>query len=403
VISPAPPARRPPLDGVRVLDLATLFAGPLVATFLGDFGAEVIKVEHPRGDPVRGHGHARNGIGLWAKMINRNKRMLSLDLSKTAAQEILGELAAHSDVVIENFRPGTLERWHVGPDQLQARNPKLVVVRMTAFGQFGPYANRPGFGTIAESLSGFASITGQADGPPTLPPFGLADGIAGLAGTIATMMALYARDAAGGTGQVIDVAIIEPILTILGAQITVFDQLGILQQRTGNRSYNNAPRNTYRTRDEKWVAISASSQSVAERVLRLVGHPEVIGEPWFATGAQRAQHADELDGYVSAWIAQRNFDDVMRAFEEAEAAVAPIYDAADVMRDPQFAALESIITVPDEELGPLKMQNVLFRLMGTPGRVRWSGRRIGQDTEAILAEIGKTTQQVADLRASRVI
>ncbi|HLZ31378.1 MAG TPA: CoA transferase [Chloroflexota bacterium] len=403
MISPAPPARRPPLDGVRVLDLATLFAGPLVATFLGDFGAEVIKVEHPRGDPVRGHGHARNGIGLWAKMINRNKRMLSLDLSKTAAQEILGELAAHSDVVIENFRPGTLERWHVGPDQLQARNPKLVVVRMTAFGQFGPYANRPGFGTIAESLSGFASITGQADGPPTLPPFGLADGIAGLAGTIATMMALYARDAAGGTGQVIDVAIIEPILTILGAQITVFDQLGILQQRTGNRSYNNAPRNTYRTRDEKWVAISASSQSVAERVLRLVGHPEVIGEPWFATGAQRAQHADELDGYVSAWIAQRNFDDVMRAFEEAEAAVAPIYDAADVMRDPQFAALESIITVPDEELGPLKMQNVLFRLMGTPGRVRWSGRRIGQDTEAILAEIGKTTQQVADLRASRVI
>ena len=403
MISPAPPARRPPLDGVRVLDLATLFAGPLVATFLGDFGAEVIKVEHPRGDPVRGHGHARNGIGLWAKMINRNKRMLSLDLSKTAAQEILGELAAHSDVVIENFRPGTLERWHVGPDQLQARNPKLVVVRMTAFGQFGPYANRPGFGTIAESLSGFASITGQADGPPTLPPFGLADGIAGLAGTIATMMALYARDAAGGTGQVIDVAIIEPILTILGAQITVFDQLGILQQRTGNRSYNNAPRNTYRTRDEKWVAISASSQSVAERVLRLVGHPEVIGEPWFATGAQRAQHADELDGYVSAWIAQRNFDDVMRAFEEAEAAVAPIYDAADVMRDPQFAALESIITVPDEELGPLKMQNVLFRLMGTPGRVRWSGRRIGQDTEAILGEIGKTTQQVADLRASRVI
>ncbi len=216
-------------------------------------------------------------------------------------------------------------------------------------------------------------------------------------------MALYARDAAGGTGQVIDVAIIEPILTILGPQITVFDQLGILQQRTGNRSYNNAPRNTYRTRDEKWVAVSASSQSIAERVLRLVGHTEVIGEPWFATGAQRAQHADELDGYVSTWIAQRNFDDVMRAFEEAEAAVAPIYDASDVVRDPQFAALESIITVPDEELGPLKMQNVLFRLMGTPGRVRWSGRRIGQDTEAILAEIGKTTQQVADLRAGSVI
>jgi len=403
VTSPSPESRHPPLTGVRVLDLATLFAGPLVATFLGDFGADVIKVEHPRGDPVRGHGHAKDGIGLWAKMINRNKRMLSLDLSKPAAQEILCELAAQSDVVIENFRPGTLERWHIGPVQLQAHNPKLVMVRMTAFGQFGPYSNRPGFGTIAESLSGFASITGQADGPPTLPPFGLADGIAGLAGTIATMMALYARDRKGGTGQVIDVAIIEPILTILGAQITVFDQLGILQQRTGNRSSNNAPRNTYRTRDGKWVAISTSSESIAERVMRLVGHPEVIAEPWFATGAQRAEHGDELDGYVSTWIGERNFDDVMRAFEAAEAAVAPIYDASDVMRDPQFAALESIITVPDEELGPLKMQNVLFRLMGTPGRVRWSGRRIGQDSDAILAEIGKTTQQVADLRAGSVI
>jgi crotonobetainyl-CoA:carnitine CoA-transferase CaiB-like acyl-CoA transferase len=393
----------PPLQALRVLDLATLFAGPLVATFLGDFGADVIKVEHPRGDAVRGHGHMKNGVGLWAKMINRNKRMLTLDLSKVEAQSILCELAARSDVLVENFRPGTLERWNIGPERLQAHNPKLVVVRMTAFGQFGPYAHRPGFGTIAESLSGFAAITGQADGPPTLPPFGLADGIAGLAGTIATMMALYARDASGGTGQVIDVAIIEPILTILGAQITVFDQLGIVQQRTGNQSANNAPRNTYRTHDDKWVAISTSSQSIAERVMRLVGHPEVIGEPWFATGVQRAEHADELDAYVSGWIAERSFDAVMRAFEEAEAAIAPIYDTSDVLRDPQYAALESIITVPDEELGPLKMQNVLFRMLGTPGRVRWSGRPMGQDTQSVLAEIGRTAQQVADLRAAGVV
>ncbi len=393
----------PPLEGLRVLDLATLFAGPLVATFLGDFGADVIKIEHPRGDPVRGHGHAKDGIGLWAKMINRNKRMLTLDLSKAEAQNILCELAGQSDVLIENFRPGTLERWSIGPDRLRANNPKLVVLRMTAFGQFGPYARRPGFGTIAESLSGFAAITGQADGPPTLPPFGLADGIAGLAGTIATMFALYARDAAGGTGQVIDVAIIEPILTILGAQITVFDQLGIVQQRTGNRSTNNAPRNTYQTRDGKWVAISTSSQSIAERVMRLVGHPEVIAEGWFDSGAQRAQHADELDDWVSSWIGERGFDEVVRAFEEAEAAVGPINDASDVLRDPQYAALESIITVPDEELGPLKMQNVLFRMLGTPGRVRWSGRRIGQDTETILSEIGRTAQQIARLRAGGVI
>jgi crotonobetainyl-CoA:carnitine CoA-transferase CaiB-like acyl-CoA transferase len=314
----------PPLEGLRVLDLATLFAGPLAATFLGDFGADVVKVEHPKGDPVRGHGHSKNGAGLWAKMINRNKRMLTLDLSKPDGQQILCQLVSTADVLIENFRPGTLERWNIGPDQLRATNPRLVVLRMTAFGQFGPYSGRPGFGTIAESLSGFAAITGQADGPPTLPPFGLADGIAGLAGTIASMFALYARDARGGTGQVIDVAIIEPILTILGAQVSVFDQLGILQERAGNRSANNAPRNTYRTRDDKWVAISTSSQSVAERVMRLVGHPEVIGEPWFASGAQRATHADELDEYVAGWIAARSMEDVVRSFEEAQAAVAPI-------------------------------------------------------------------------------
>jgi crotonobetainyl-CoA:carnitine CoA-transferase CaiB-like acyl-CoA transferase len=392
-----------PLEGLRVLDLATLFAGPLVATFLGDFGAEVIKVEHPRGDPVRGHGHSKNGAGLWAKMINRNKRMVTLNLSKPEAQQLLCKLAQSADVLVENFRPGTLERWNLGPEQLRSANPRLIVVRMTAFGQHGPYANRPGFGTIAESLSGFAAITGQPDGPPTLPPFGLADGIAGLAGTIATTFALYARDARGGNGQVIDIAIIEPILSILGAQVTVFDQLGLIQQRTGNRSANNAPRNTYRTRDSKWVAISTSSQSIAERVMRLVGHPEVIDEPWFASGARRAEHADELDGYVAGWIAERTMDEVVSAFEQAEAAVAPIYDASDVLRDPQFAALETIITVQDEELGPIKMQNVLFRMLGTPGRVRWSGRRIGQDTEAVLGELGVSHEGVAELRAKGVV
>jgi formyl-CoA transferase len=352
---------------------------------------------------VRGHGHTKNGVGLWAKMINRNKRMLTLDLSRPEAQNILCELAGRSDVLIENFRPGTLERWNIGPEQLRANNPKLVVLRMTAFGQFGPYARRPGFGTIAESMSGFAAITGQPDGPPTLPPFGLADGIAGLAGTIATMFALYARDAKGGTGQVIDVAIIEPILTILGAQITVFDQLGILQQRTGNRSANVAPRNTYRTLDGKWAAISTSSQSIAERVMRLVGHPEVIAEPWFATGVERAQHADQLDDYVGSWIAERSLDEVVREFEAAEAAVAPIYDSSDVLRDPQFAALQSIITVPDEELGPLKMQNVLFRMLGTPGRVRWPGRRIGQDADEVLGEIGIAPAQIAELRTRGIV
>jgi formyl-CoA transferase len=393
--------RPAPLEGVRVLDVATIFAGPLAATLLGDFGADVIKVEHPRGDPLRVLGHTKNGAGLWAKSVNRNKRMLTLNLSDPAGQLILAQLARTADVLIENFRPGTLERWHLSPEQLQAANPKLIVLRTTAFGQFGPYANRPGFGTLAESMSGFAAITGQPDGPPTLPPFGLADGIAGMAGAIAVLMALYARDAKLGSGQIIDLAIIEPILTILGAQVSVFDQLGIVQQRAGNRSTNNAPRNTYRTRDGKWVAISTSAQSIAERVMRLVGHPEVIDEPWFASA--RGTHADELDAWVASWIAERDQTEVIRAFEAAEAAVAPIYDAADVARDPQFAALQTIITVPDEELGPLKMQNVLFRMLGTPGRVRWSGRRLGQDTEAVLGELGMPPERIAELRARGVV
>jgi crotonobetainyl-CoA:carnitine CoA-transferase CaiB-like acyl-CoA transferase len=392
------PSHSSPLEGLRVLDAATLFAGPLIATFLGDFGADVIKIEHPRGDPIRSHGHAKDGVGLWAKMVNRNKRAITLNFSKPEGQEILLKLIETADVFVENFRPGTLERWNVGPARLLEINPRLVVVRTTGFGQFGPYANRPGFGTLAESMSGFAHITGEADGPPTLPPFGLADGIAGLAGTSAVMFALYHRDARGGKGQVIDLAIVEPILTILGPQPTVYDQLGVIQTRGGNRSVNNAPRNTYRTRDDKWVAISTSAQSIAERVMRIVGRPEYVDEPWFKSGAERAKHADELDAAVGEWIARHDADEVIRVFDEAEAAVAPIYDVSDVMKDPQYQALQSIVELPDPELGHVKMQNVMFRMCGTPGAIRWPGRRLGEDNESVYGELGISAAELAGLK-----
>ncbi len=388
-----------PLQGIKVLDLATLFAGPLAATLMGDFGADVIKIEHPKGDPVRSHGHTKNGINLWWKMIGRNKRAITLNLSRPEAQAILLDLAARADVLIENFRPGTLEGWHIGPSELFARNPRLVVARVTGFGQEGPYRRRPGFGTLAESMSGFAAMTGPADGPPTLPPFGLADGITALATSSAVMMALRHRDLTG-QGQVIDMAIIEPILTVLGPQATWFDQLGVVQERTGNRSVNNAPRNTYKTADGKWVAISTSAQSIAERVMRLVGHPEVIAEPWFKSGSDRARHADVLDQMVGDWIARHSMEKVMAEFEAAEAAVAPIYDIRDVLEDPQYKALDSITTVPDEELGPIRMQNVMFRLSATPGRIRFAGRKVGADTEAVLSEwLGLDRERVAELRA----
>ena len=368
------------LDGLRVLDASTLFAGPLAATILSDFGAEVIKIEHPRGDPVRHHGYSKDGIPLWWKMLSRNKHAITLNFSKPEGQVLLERLISTADVFIENFRPGTLERWNLAPARLHQINPNLVIARVTGFGQFGPYANRPGFGTLAESMSGFAHITGEPDGPPTLPPFGLADGITAQATANAILMALYHRDVHGGSGQVIDMAIIEPILTILGPQPIVYDQLGIVQNRSGNRSVNNAPRNTYRTADGSWVAVSTSAQSIAERVMHLVGHPEVIDEPWFASGSERAKHADELDAYVGGWIAQHEIEEVLKTFEEAQAAIAPIYSVKDIMEDPQYEALGSIASIDDPDLGRVKMQNVMFRMSVTPGAIRWAGRPVGAET-----------------------
>ncbi|MFF9649930.1 CaiB/BaiF CoA transferase family protein [Streptomyces sp. NPDC014622] len=392
-----------PLTGLRVVDLATLFAGPLAATMLGDFGAEVIKVEHPRRpDPSRGHGLSKNGVGLWWKILGRNKRNLTLDLSAPAGRDLLLQLAAGTDVIIENFRPGTLERWGLGPAELHAVNPRLVLTRVTGFGQFGPYAHRPGFGTLAEAMSGFAAITGEPDSPPTLPPFGLADSIAALATAYAVMTALAGRDRTG-EGQVVDMAIIEPILTVLGPQPLWYDQLGHVQPRTGNRSRNNAPRNTYRTSDGEWVAVSTSAQSVAERVVRLVGRPELIDEPWFGSGTTRAEHAEELDEAVGDWIALHTRAEALRAFEKAEAAIAPVYDIRDVMEDPQYRALGSIAEVDDPELGPLRMQNVLFRLSGTPGAIRWAGRPHGADTDEILTGLGLSAPEIAALRAEHVL
>jgi crotonobetainyl-CoA:carnitine CoA-transferase CaiB-like acyl-CoA transferase len=385
------------LAGLKVLDVSTLFAGPLAATMLGDFGADVVKIEHPRGDPVRSHGASKDGVGLWAKVVGRNKRGITLYLGSPEGQDVFRRLIAGADVVIENFRPGTLERWGLGYPELSAENPGLVLTRVTGFGQFGPYAGRPGFGTLAEAMSGFAAITGEPDGPPTLPPFGLADGIAALAAAFATMTALRARETTG-RGQVVDLAIIEPILTLLGPQPTVWDALHQVQERSGNRSANNAPRNTYLTRDGRWVAVSTSAQSIAERVMRLVGRPELTQEPWFTSGGERAKHADVLDEAVASWVARHDRDEVVRAFEEAHAAVAPIYDVRDVVADPQFQALGSLVRVTDPELGSVLMQNVLFRLSETPGRIHSTGPALGQHTEEVLAEIGVDAAQLAELR-----
>ena len=387
------------LDGLTVLDVSTLFAGPMAAMHLGDMGAAVIKVEHPhRPDPARGHGPSKDGHNLWWKTLGRNKRTIGLDLHTDGGRDALLRLVETADVMIENFRPGTLERWGIGYEELSARNPRLILARVTGFGQKGPYRSKPGFGTLAEAMSGFAAMTGEPDGPPVLPPFGLADGVASLATAYAIMVALHARNVSG-VGQEVDVAIIEPMLAMLGPQITRWDQLGTVQARTGNRSATNAPRNTYRTSDGSWVAVSTSAQSIAERVMVLVGRPDLITQPWFATGAGRAEHADELDEAVGGWIAERSREEVIDAFDRAQAAVAPIYDAGDIAADPQFQALGTIHSIVDDDLGEMRMQGPLFRLSASPPVIAFTGRALGADTDAVLGELGYSSAEISALRA----
>jgi crotonobetainyl-CoA:carnitine CoA-transferase CaiB-like acyl-CoA transferase len=394
-----------PLDGLQVIDASTILAGPLCCQILGDFGADVIKIEHPSyGDSMRGHGGQKDGVPLWWKEISRNKRGLGVNLRMPAGAEIFLRLAHTADVIVENFRPGTLERWGIGPAELHRANPNLVLVRLTGFGQTGPYSSRPGFGTLAEAMSGFAHLTGPADGPPTLPAFGLADSICGIAASSAVMMALRHREVNGGGGQVIDMSILEPIMAAVGPGPTVYDQLGVVGERHGNRSTNNAPRNTYRTRDGQWVAVSSSAQSIAERIMILVGHPELLAEPWFASGHGRAEHVDLIDGYVADWIAQRDRADVLAEFERVGGAVAPVYSAKDIVEDPHIRQTKMLVEVDDPELGPVLMHNVMWRMSESPGRIRFTGRALGADTDTILIdELGYTAERVEALREEGVI
>ncbi|MDX2003841.1 MAG: CoA transferase [Meiothermus sp.] len=368
---PTPPL---PLHGLKVLDLSSLYAGPLIATNLGDFGAEVIKVEHPRGDDARRWGLSKDGVPLWWKVISRNKKLFTQDLHEPQAQAKVRALYRWADVVIENFRPGRLEGWGLGWTDLQQLNPRAVMVRVTGFGQTGPRSSQPGFGTLAEAFSGFAYVTGQPDGPPTLPPFGLADGVAALAGTYATMMALYWRDAGGGgVGQFIDLSLYEPLFNILGPQAIEYTQTGSVQERQGNRSRRTSPRNTYLTRDGHWVALSGGTQQVVDRMYQVIGRPELSQDPRYNNAKGRLEHADEIDGWIADWIGTRDLEEVLRRFEAIEAPIAPINSIAQILSDPQYLARQSFLEVPDEDLGAVTMQNVVPRLSLTPGSIRHTG------------------------------
>lgn len=392
--------KKTPLEGLRVIDASTVIAGPTIGMIMGDFGADVIKVEHPRGDVLRNTGYLKDGVGLWFKMANRNKRCITLNFSNEKGQELFKEMIKTTDVLIENFRTGTMEKWGLGWEDLKAINPRLVMIRVTGFGQTGPYKNRPGFGTIAEAFSGFAHTTGEPDGPPTLPNFGLADGIAAAYGTFAAMFALYHRDAQGGEeGQYIDLSIYEPLFQVMGPQPLQFDQLGVVQDRYGNRSKNNAPRNTYKTKDGHWVAISTNSPSIVTRVLTLCGGKEVAEDPRFQTPQGRVEHVEEVDGVVAGWIAKHDLKTVLDEFEKAEAAIGPAYSIDQIFEDPQYQAREDIVAVEDEDLGTIRMTNAFPFMSKTPARIKHPGPRKGQHTEDILCgELGLSPEDLVKLR-----
>jgi crotonobetainyl-CoA:carnitine CoA-transferase CaiB-like acyl-CoA transferase len=398
-----PPSQPKALDGLKVIDTATLLAGPLIATLLGDYGADVVKVEHPKGDALRSFGWVKDGVSLWWLFINRNKACVTLSLSQPAGAELLKELVADADVLVENFRPGTMERWGLGWDELSAINPRLVMVRVTGFGQTGPYAGRPGYGTLAESMSGFAHLNGYPDGPPTLPPLALADGVAACVGAFATLAALRHRDATG-QGQVIDQAIYEPLFWMFGTQALVYDQLGQVPGRTGNRTPMTVPRNSFQAADGRWFGLSAASQSVAERVMRLAGRDDLVDQDWFADHTGRLAHQDEVEDAIANWVAKRSSAEVTAAFEAVGAAIAPMYTIADIMADPQYAHRETIPAVEHETLGPVRVPGVVSRLIATPGAVRHLGRAPGTDNTAVYeGRLGHSASEMAAWREAGVI
>lgn len=395
------PTAPAPLDGLRVVDISRLVAGNMVSLQLADQGAEVIKVEDPKvGDPLR--AWRVQGLSLHWKVYGRNKKSLALNLRPQAGRDVLLDLLATADVLIENFRPGTLEQMGLAPDVLHARNPKLIIVRISGFGQDGPYRDRPGFGSLVEGMSGFAAKNGYADRPPVLPPLAMADMIAGLYGAYAIMVARRQVEH-GGKGQVIDLSLLEPIISVLGADPAAYRLTGEKPPRTGSRSLTTSPRNVYETADGRFIAISASIQQMAERLFRAIGRADMIDDPRFRTNTDRIRNIDACDGAVGDFIRARTLAENMAIFEAAEVTASPIYEVDQLLDDPHVAARGVLVEAPDAEAGSVVMHNVIPRLSDTPGRLRRPAPGLGEHTREILDQLGCDPARIAALRAEGVI
>lgn len=394
-----------PLDGLRVIESATLAAGPMVGTALGEFGAEVIKVEPPgAGDPMRTWGDRRDGIGLVWKSVARNKRCVTLDLRQPEGQELIHQLLDVSDVLIVGNRPSALERWTIDYDSVHAAHPRVVMLHVTGYGRGGPFSDRPGYGTLAEAMSGFAHVTGQTDGPPTLPPFMLADGVASMASTYAVMMALYHRDVHGAGGQLVDVNLIEPLARLIESSTLSFDQLGVSPGRVGNRLDASAPRNAYRTADDKWLAISSASPTIAVRVYRAIGRDDLAENPDYVDPVRRQERAREVDDLVATWVQRRTLAEAMAVFEAAEVTAAPVYDAEQLRANEHLQARGTFVPMDDPDFGAMTVQAPVAQLSETPGRIEHLGRPVGADNDAVYGDVlGLSPDRLAALRAASVI
>ena len=388
------------LDGVRILDMSRLFAGNILTQVLGDFGAEVIKIEPPEGDSLR--AWRTEGVATHWKIYARNKKSLCLDLRNADACALVRDLVPSAAMFIESFRPGVLEKMGLAPQTLLALNPRLVVVRISGWGQDGPYSQRPGFGTLVEGMSGFAAINGFEDREPVLPPMYLADGVAGLYGASAAMIALREVEMNGGKGQVIDLPLLDPLFAILSPQAANYRLTGRQKPRTGSRSTNSAPRNAYRCKDGLYVGLSASIQKMAERLFRAIGRPDLIDDPRYRTNADRVANAADLDAIIGAFIAERTQAENLAFFEAAEVTIGPIYETAQILEDPHVIARELVADYPDADMGQIPMHHVVPRLMETPGAIRTPAPRLGEHNKEILAEIGVDASAYAQLLAKGV-
>lgn len=396
------PDRSGPLKGLRVLDLSRLVCGNMLTLQLADFGAEVVKVEAPgRGDTLR--DWRENGVSVHWKVYGRNKKSITLDLKAAEAPEIILDLVKRFDVLVESFRHEYLERLGVPPARLLEANPNLVIVRISGFGQTGPYRRRPGFGTLVEAMSGFASRNGFEDREPVLPPLALADMIAGLYGAMATVIAVRNIERNGGGGQVIDLSLLESIFSILGPEAAIHQLKGTVRKRVGSGSESSSPRNVYATSDGGWVAISASTQAMAERLLRAVGRADMLEDPRFRTNADRVKHREEVDAAIGGWIRQRSLADAIAYFEEAGVTAAPVYDIAQFLDDPHVQERGIVVNLPDEEMTTVPMHGITPRLDGTPGAFRTPAPEIGEHNDEIYAGIGYSAERIRSLRTSNII